>query len=33
MLTYVKDNRTVIIMVGGNNEATTMLVTVGGMGR
>jgi hypothetical protein len=33
MLTYAKDNRTVIIMVGGNNDATTMTVTVGGTGR
>jgi hypothetical protein len=32
MLTYAKDNRTVIIMVGGNNDATTMTVTVGGTG-
>jgi hypothetical protein len=30
MLTYAKDARTVMIMVGGNNEATTMTVTVGG---
>ena len=33
MLTYAKDNRTVIIMVGGNKDATTMTVTVGGTGR
>jgi hypothetical protein len=33
MLTYAKDNRTVIIMVGGNNDASTMTVTVGGTGR
>jgi hypothetical protein len=33
MLTYAKDNRTVIIMVGGNNGATIMTVTVGGTGR
>ena len=33
MLTYAKDNRTVIIMVSGNNNATTMTVTVGGTGR
>jgi hypothetical protein len=33
MLTYARDNRTVIIMVGGNNDATTMTVTVGGTGR
>ena len=33
MLTYAKDNRTVIIMVGGNNDASTMTVTVGGIGR
>jgi hypothetical protein len=32
MLTYAKDSRTVIIMVGGNNDATTMTVTVGGTG-
>jgi hypothetical protein len=32
MVTYAKDNRTVIIMVGGNNDATTMTVTVGGTG-
>jgi hypothetical protein len=32
MLTYAKDNRTVIIMVGGNNDATIMTVTVGGTG-
>ena len=32
MLTYAKDNRTVIIMVGGNNDVTTMTVTVGGTG-
>ena len=33
MLSYAKDNRTVIIMVGGNNDATIMTVTVGGTGR
>ena len=33
MLTYAKDNRTVIIMVSGNNDATAMTVTVGGTGR
>ena len=33
MLTYAKDNRTVIIMVGGNNDVTTMTVTVGGTSR
>ena len=33
MLTYTKDNRTVIIMIGGNNDATTMTVSVGGAGR
>lgn len=33
MLTYAKDNRTVIIMIGGNNDATTMTVSVGGTGR
>ena len=33
MLTYTKDNRTVIIMVGGNNDVTTMTVTVGGTSR
>jgi hypothetical protein len=33
MLTYTKDNRTVIIVVGGNNDASTMTVTVGGTGR
>jgi hypothetical protein len=33
MLTYAKDNRTVIIVVGGNNDASTMTVTVGGTGR
>ena len=33
MLTYAKDNRTVIIMVGGNNDATTITVTVGEAGR
>ena len=33
MLTYTKDNRTVIIMVGGNNDATHMTVTVGGTSR
>ena len=33
MLTYAKDNRTVIIMIGGNNDATHMTVTVGGTGR
>ena len=33
MLTYAKDARTVMIMVGGNNDATTMTVTVGGTGR
>ena len=33
MLTYAKDNRTVIIMVGGNNDATQMTVTVGGTAR
>lgn len=33
MLTYAKDNRTVIIMVGGNNDAAAMTVTVGGTGR
>lgn len=33
MLTYVRDNRTVIIMVGGNNGATDMTVTVGATGR
>jgi hypothetical protein len=33
MLTYAKNNRTVIIMVGGNNDATTMTVTVGGTSR
>jgi hypothetical protein len=32
MLTYAKDNRTVIIMVGGNNDAAAMTVTVGGTG-
>jgi hypothetical protein len=30
MLTYAKDARTVMITVGGNNEATTVTVTVGG---
>jgi hypothetical protein len=30
MLTYAKDARTVMIMVGGTNEATTVTVTVGG---
>jgi hypothetical protein len=33
MLTYARDNRTVIIMVGGNNDATSMTITVGGTGR
>ena len=33
MLTYAKDNRTVIIVVGGYNDASTMTVTVGGTGR
>ena len=33
MLTYAKDSRTVIIVVGGNNDASTMTVTVGGTGR
>ena len=33
MLTYAKDDTTVIIMVGGNNDATHMTVTVGGTGR
>ena len=33
MLTYAKDNRTVIIMIGGNNDVTTMTVTVGRTGR
>lgn len=33
MLTYAKDARTVMIMVGGNNDAATMTVTVGGTGR
>ena len=33
MLTYAKDNRTVIIMIGGNNDATDMTVTVGGTAR
>jgi hypothetical protein len=33
MLTYAKDNRTVIIMVGGNNDAAAMTVTVGVTGR
>ena len=33
MLTYAKDSRTVIIMVGGNNDATTMTVTVAGTSR
>ena len=33
MLTYAKDNRTVIIMIGGNNDAAAMTVTVGGTGR
>ena len=33
MLTYAKDNRTVIIMVGGNNDAVAMTITVGGTGR
>ena len=32
MLPYAKDNRTVIIVVGGNNDSTTMTVTVGGTG-
>lgn len=33
MLTYAKDNRTVIIMIGGNNDATDLTVTVGGTAR
>jgi hypothetical protein len=33
MLTYAKDNRTVIIMVGGNNDAVAITITVGGTGR
>ena len=33
ILTYAKDNRTVIIMVGGNNDAAAMTVTVGVTGR
>jgi hypothetical protein len=33
MLTYARDNRTVIIMVGGNNDATSITITVGGTGR
>ncbi|HUC97696.1 MAG TPA: hypothetical protein VMR88_04410 [Candidatus Polarisedimenticolaceae bacterium] len=33
MLTYAKDNRTVIIVVGGYNDASTMTVTVRGTGR
>jgi hypothetical protein len=33
MLTYVRDNRTVIIIVGGNNGSTSMTVTVGVTGR
>ena len=33
MLTYAKDNRTVIIMVGQSNEMTDMTITVGGTGR
>jgi hypothetical protein len=33
MLTYAKDNRTVIIMVGGNNDAVAMTITVGGTDR
>jgi hypothetical protein len=33
VLTYAKDNRTVIIMIGGNNDLTSMTVTVGGTGR
>ena len=33
MLTYTKDNRSLIIMIGGNNDATTMTVSVGGTGR
>jgi hypothetical protein len=33
MLTYAKDNRTVIIMVGQSNDLTDMTITVGGTGR
>ena len=33
MLTYAKDNRTVIIMVGQSNDMTDMTITVGGTGR
>jgi hypothetical protein len=33
MLTYAKDARTVMIMIGGNNGVTTMTVTLGGTGR
>jgi hypothetical protein len=33
MLTYAKDNRTVIIIVGGNSDAAAMTVTVGGTDR
>ena len=33
LLTYARDNRTVIVMVGESNGATSITVTVGGIGR
>lgn len=33
VLTYAKDNRTVIVMVGESNGLTSMTITVGGIGR